>query len=313
LHQHILGYLNDPFQLKYILEFQSTDFRNGAANFLEVMLVLGVGAAVWYGRRKKFTEVLMIVGWGHLALIVVRNMPIFMIAAAPVVALPVVEWLKTLSGAPIAKWMRRAFGAVETIGTEIGPLERPWRVHAISAAVIVLLAVAIAAPGAGKKLKPEYDPERYPAAALAVLEHPGQRIFTHDEWGDYLIYHLSPLGIKVYVDGRSDFYGAKFGQSYIDVLNVKWDWEQTLARYGVNTILMPVDAPLAGALRESSRWHIVYDDTRAMVFRNADAAGNAGQVSTSSTGGRGRDFMIAASSNVDPEDHVIKPKGVTSQ
>ncbi len=85
------------------------------------MLVLGLGAAVWYGVRKQFTEVLTIVGWGHLALIIVRNMPIFMIAAAPVVALPLVEWLKALSGAPIAGWMRRIFAAPETIGEEIAP------------------------------------------------------------------------------------------------------------------------------------------------------------------------------------------------
>jgi hypothetical protein len=301
LHQHILTYLNDPFQSKYILEFQSTNFRMPAATFLEAMLALGLGAAVWYGRRKQFTEVLTIVGWGHLALVIVRNMPIYMIAAAPVVALPLTMWLKTLSGAPIAGWMRRIFEAPAAIGEEIAPLERPWRTHAIPAVIMVLLAIAIQSPNAGKKLKPEYDPERYPAAALSILQEPGQRIFTHDEWGDYLLYHLWPKGVQVFVDGRSDFYGPVFGQAYIDVLNVKYDWEQTLAHYGVNTILMPVDAPLVGALKESRNWRVVYDDTRSIVFRKTGAS--AEQVSTSGTGGGERDLSIAASPNVHPEDH----------
>ena len=310
LHEHILKYLNDPFQTKYILEFQSTNFRISGAGCLEAMLALGVGAAVWYGRRKQFTEVLTIVGWGHLALIIVRNMPIFMIAAAPVVALPLVEWLQTLSAAPIVAWLRRIFEAPEAIGEEIAPLEQPWRTHAIPAVIIVLLAIAIQSPTAGKKLKPEYDPERYPAGALSLLQQPGQRIFTHDEWGDYLLYHLWPKGVQVFVDGRSDFYGPEFGQAYIDVLDVKYNWAETLAHYGVNTILMPVDAPLTGALKESRNWRVVYDDTRAIVFRKIGVG--AEQVSTSGIGGGERDFSIAASPDVHPEDHVFHSKGASN-
>ena len=36
---------------------------------------------------------------------------------------------------------------------------------------------------------------------------PSARIFTHDQWGDYLIYRLYPQ-TKVFMDGRSDFYGT---------------------------------------------------------------------------------------------------------
>jgi hypothetical protein len=310
LHQHILKYLNDPFQTQYILEFQSTNFRMGAAMFLEAMLVLGLGAAVWYGWRRRFTEVLTIVGWGHLSLIIVRNMPVFMLAAAPVVALPLTIWLKTLSGAPIAGWLRRFFGGAEEIGAEITPLEQPWRLHAIPVVIMLLLAAAIQSPNAGKKLKPEYDPERYPAAALALLEQPGLRIFTQDEWGDYLLYHLWPKGVKVFVDGRSDFYGSEFGQDYIDILNVKYTWEKNLARYGVNTILMPVDSSLAGAVKESRNWEVVFDDTRTIVFRKTPV--RAEQVSTSDNGGRERDLPIAASQSVYPEDHVLHSKGASN-
>ncbi len=273
LQEHILKYLNDPFQLRYILEFQSTNFRNGAAIYFEAMLALGLGAAVWYTKRKQYTEALLILGWGHLALIIVRNVPIFMIAAVPVVALPVLEWLNALSRAPIAAWLRGIFGAAETVGAEIETLERPWRLHVVCVVVLALLATAINSPAAGKKFKPEYDPERYPSGALALLQQPGQRIFTHDEWGDYLLFNLWPKGVKVYVDGRSDFYGPDFGQDYIDVLNVKYDWEQKLDCYGVNTILMPTDAPLVGAIKESSHWRVIFDDTRTIVFRSTREAG----------------------------------------
>ena len=52
----------------------------------------------------------------------------------------------------------------------------------------------------------------------------------------------------------------------------RYGWEKTLGRFGVDTILLPPDAPLAGALKESSRWRLVYDDGIALVFRLRRAA-----------------------------------------
>jgi hypothetical protein len=308
LQGHIFEYLLDPFQMKYIVEFQSVNFQNISSLYLEVMLLLGLGGAVWYGRRKHYTEMLMIVFWGHLALISVRNIPIFMIVAAAVTARPVVEWLGMLSAAPIANWLRAAPGTLKEIGEELNPLEGPWRVHAIPVAAIALIALGMSSPQAGTKFKPRYDAKSYPEAALGELRRPGQRIFTHDEWGDYLLYQLSPQGTKVFVDGRSDFYGGKFEQEYMDVMNVKYDWQQTLDKYGVDTILLPVDAPLAGAVKETKRWRAIYDDGRAIVFRRAsERPGGMEQFSTSSTGGiGGRGFEITAASNVNRKDHAFQ-------
>jgi hypothetical protein len=51
------------------------------------------------------------------------------------------------------------------------------------------------------------------------------------------------------------------------VWNVRHDWQRTLDRYQVDTVLLPADAPLAGALKESARWRVAYDDGSAIVFR----------------------------------------------
>ena len=335
LHVHLLEYLRDPFQLKYIQEFRSVDFHSPPAMFLEIMLILGLGAAVWYGRRRQFAEVLLIAGFGHLSLVMVRNMPIYTLAAAPIVAVPLVAWLKAVAEGPVAGWLRALAGTFVEIGEELVPLERPWRVHVVPAVVVLLLVAGMESPMAGIKFKPVYDPNDYPERALAALNpawinsaalgrvgstpvgsspvasspvafrtgagsplnvaaaaeplfEPSEHIFTHDEWGDYLIYKLSPRGFKVFVDGRSDFYGGKFGQEYIDVLEVKYNWQQTLDRYGVDTILLPCDAALTGALKESRRWRVAYDDGMAIVFRPAALAGaRMQQVFTGTTGGIG--------------------------
>ena len=60
-------------------------------------------------------------------------------------------------------------------------------------------------------------------------------------------------------------------------MGVKYGWEKTLAAFGVNTILIPPDAPLTGALKESSEWHVVYDDGISLVFRSEPRETAAGE------------------------------------
>lgn len=164
------------------------------------------------------------------------------------------------------------------------PLERIGRIHVLPVLAVAALALGMRSPRAGLLLRPVYDETAYPARAVALLTDPTQRIFTHDEWGDYLIYRLSPLGGRVYVDGRSDFYGGEFAKEYMDLLHVKYDWEHILARYGVTTVLLPPDAALASTLKESQHWRTVYDDGVAIVFRVAQPA-TVSQVSAASQGG----------------------------
>ena len=90
----------------------------------------------------------------------------------------------------------------------------------------------------------EYDPKSYPAAALDAMKFgPEARIFTHDEWGDYLIYRLYPH-TRVFTDGRSDFYGSQFVEKWLGVMQVKPDWEAILpARQGKIYGMFGIDIP----------------------------------------------------------------------
>ncbi|HSU69707.1 MAG TPA: hypothetical protein VLJ39_22675 [Tepidisphaeraceae bacterium] len=175
--------------------------------------------------------------------------------------------------------------AFNRVAEQTGEKESVGRLHIVSAMGFALVVALMFAPHPPRKFLAEFDPERYPAKALAAVRpDASSRIFTNDEWGDYLIWSLYPK-TGVFVDGRSDFYGDDFeDKSYIDVMKVRFGWEETLSRFGVNTILLPLDASLTGALKESSHWHVVYDDGMALVFRsNEKTVGEP--VSASLTGG----------------------------
>ena len=267
LHRHVVQLLSDSYLLQHTQEFQSMSFQAPQARFFEVMMALGAMAALWHLVRKRFTCVFLLLGWMHLALFSARNIPLYAIVAAPPVAQALEEGLALLLQAPLAGWLKWFPRLLEQFSREIAPMDRLPRWHVVSAAGVVLIAALFYAPHPPKAFQADYDTERYPAGALKVLASPDVRhIFTHDEWGDYLIYKLYP-GHKVFVDGRGDFYGSEFIGKYLDVMDVKYGWQETLDKYQVDTILLPTDAALAGALKESSRWRAVYDDTRSIVFR----------------------------------------------
>ena len=84
-------------------------------------------------------------------------------------------------------------------------------------------------------------------------------------------------------------------------MNVKYNWQQDLNEYGVDTVLLPTDAPLAGALKESSRWHVVYDDGDAIIFRTG-ARPEGPQFSAANRDGKDRDRKIT---NTQTSDRTI--------
>ncbi|PYT29185.1 MAG: hypothetical protein DMG58_16800 [Acidobacteria bacterium] len=293
--------LTDTYQYDNIAEFQSFDFHNPVSVFFEPMLVLGLGAAIWSLRRRECAHTVLILGWGHLALAVVRNTPLFMLVAAAPVAAMLEDIVGQISDSNLAGWFRRAAAGLERVASEFGKTDSIPRLHLTSAATVGILIALFYAPNPPATCRVEYDTTQYPAKAVEMLRSSGARqtIFTDDVWGGYLIYRLYPEN-KVFIDSRSDFYGTTFDVKYTEVMNVRYDWEKHLDTYHVNTILLRTNASLAGALKESRRWRPVYDDGVAIVFRaNQESAREAQQVSAVSRDGKDRDRKITKSQTSD--------------
>ena len=273
LHVHVVEYILDPFQAQHIVEFLTLNFHHPVAMFFESLLILGAGAAIWHAARGSYTEAILYLMWAHAALLASRNIPLFGIVAAPMVATALDAWLAKLPTLEVASWLKAAARKYIAIAAETAETDAISRWHLASVAGVVVVAALLYAPAPPARFRSEYDPKAYPAGAIAMLQKDRDaRIFTNDEWGDYLIYRLYPKH-QVFVDGRSDFYGDDFVQKYLDVMAVKYDWEQTLGSFGINTILLSPSAPLAGALKESSHWRVVYDDGVALVFQPAAKTG----------------------------------------
>lgn len=297
LHQHMILYLSDPYQGQHVMEFLSVSFHHPLAVFFEGMLLLSALAAFWFASERSFTEPLLLLMWAHAALLATRNIPLFMIIAAPPAGTIVQMWLDRLPGLNVAEWVRKAGRKFNETAAAMTETDQITRWHPVSAFGLALLCALLYAPHPPEKFRPEFDPKSFPVAAVQKMNlKPSDRIFTFDQWGDYLIYRLYPK-TKVFMDGRSDYYGSTFNQTYLDVITVNYGWEKTLSQFGVDTILMPPGTPLAGALKESSRWHVVYDDGVAVVFRPQQAGGVTNSVTGGDGTGRGREVTKTVASD----------------
>jgi hypothetical protein len=115
-------------------------------------------------------------------------------------------------------------------------------------------------------LPDEFFPTKIARAHTAELA--ASRVITTDQWADYLIY-INP-NQKVFVDGRSDFFGQEIGNQCLSLVDGHKDWEQTLERYRFTMALLPVDAGLTQLLRQRPDWRIAEEDgKRILLVRKA--------------------------------------------
>ncbi len=274
LHVHVIQYLGSPFYLQYISEFRPVDFQWQSASYFETLLVLAVGAALWHLGKGRLVHVLLPLSWAHLALLSARNIPIFAVVSLPGTALAVSEWMACAQDRSRATPMGAAAKALAEVENDLGSIASNIGARAALAPVLgmIVIGVLLAHPGRMNSLRAEFDPTQFPVQAASVVEHePGSatRLFCSWQWGGYLIYRGWPA-IKVFNDGRTDFYGPAFVKEGLRAWEAAPDWSNILARHEVNAALLPVDSALASVLRERRDWKLVYQDQVAVLFQKSE-------------------------------------------
>ncbi len=253
LHLHVIRYLQSPWILNYVQEFQSPHIRSEGMTVFALLLL----AAVAVVSRADPFEGLLVMVWGFLALRSARHVPFFAIAAVPVLASAAASAWERVASLAAARSALRIFWE---LGQEFGrsPRISLWLPLAAVAAVAM-----VPATGFPDSVFPVGAVERNlwrltPGAAMP-------RILTSDQWADYLIYRLYPRQ-RVFFDGRSDFFGPVLGAEYRKLLGGEKAWREVLERYRFELALLPRDWALSETLDREPAWHRVYEDKVAVLF-----------------------------------------------
>ncbi len=93
-------------------------------------------------------------------------------------------------------------------------------------------------------------------------------MFTSDQWGDYLIYAGWPRQ-RVFIDGRSDFYGASLGGEYVRLVEGRPGWQSLFQKYDFDAALLPREWPLAELLSGDPGWRRTGADRLAILYQRA--------------------------------------------
>ena len=113
----------------------------------------------------------------------------------------------------------------------------------------------------------QVEAEKFPLAATDFLnrEPATGPIMNHYNWGGYFIWKLYPQ-YRVFVDGRADVYGDRFIDDFAASYYLTDNWKRPIEQWGIQTIILPPDAPLITALRSSSGWKTIYADSQALIL-----------------------------------------------
>ncbi len=291
-------YLGNNASTRYIAEWVSPDFHQFQYQLFEALLLFLIVGAALSPRRPRVGEVLLSLAFTYLALDSVRNINLFAVIVAPLVAVYLSFAWRGLRASrprltpqpPLPQGARgRATPHPPTpspSGGEgeqnlVSPLSREGegqgaRGHvtptkgALNLALVVVVAVAalwLSAPGLSYAHNVKMQARRFPAGAVAYLRthHPIRPLLNSYDWGGYLIWQLYPR-VRVYVDGRPDMYGDRFMDAFVRTWQAKPGWQTTLRRQGVRLVLVEPSSGLGHALATAPGWRLIYHDSLSVLY-----------------------------------------------
>lgn len=259
LHVHVYEYLRSDWIKNMIQEFMSPSFRSSEMIQFEIVLLTGLAAVAGLLRGKRIMEALWIVVFAHMALISSRHVPLYATVAAPIVAYEASRWWRDWTRGAGERSIRAACNHIASDAAAGFRRTSIWPFAVIGA----LIAIGPPIPW----------PSDFPSKVFPtrlVHEHAAQilesRVLTTDQWGDYLIY-TNPQQ-KVFIDGRSDFYGPEIGNQYIRLVNGGEDWREILHKFDFNLVLLPEETPVVQLLKTQPDWRVeAVEDKRVLLTR----------------------------------------------
>lgn len=273
---HTLGYLGSHYLVNHTQEYLSPDFHVGGLQVFMATLLLAFALGLAGKARPTRAEGMLVLLWTAASLYSARNVPIFAVAALPVVA----RWTQATIDGYAAAGSGAPARARRLLEGFLGWMERMSRVDARVARRPLFLAVGSAllvlwtlGPGRSRLV---FQPSDFPVAAVRELKRdpPPGHVFNQFIWGGYLLFAWPEQ--PVFIDGQTDFYGAELTREYSTAVEGRPGWSHVLDEHHVGWTLTRTDQPLNQLLALSPDWTMVYQDSVATAYRRCEASCRSG-------------------------------------
>jgi hypothetical protein len=246
-----IGFVSNHYLVSHTQEYLSPDFHNPAT----WPFLLLIAFSIWMLGDKKqplpVTHVLLLIGWMILGLYSARNIPLFAIIAAPILAETAADNLIN------SRWKKIEDNLLKTDQSLKGAT---WIIIGILGAIFLMSTPAM-------RTYDRFDATVFPVEVLNWLEKHPQRgnVFNYFPWGGYLLYRQWPETL-VFIDGQTDFYGESLTREYEQVISATGSWKAIINKYQIEWAIIPSTSDLASALSNDG-WEILYQDKTAAILR----------------------------------------------
>ena len=258
-----VGYVRNTYLVGHTAEYLPPNFHDLSTwPFLGLialsLLLLGLRRS-----RVAWSHLFLLSGWTAMALYSTRNIPLYAVLTAPILASVAKEVIEERE----FTWFQNLQARIA--GVDASLKRGYWMVLVVLGVALTFYSAHHLTPqGDALSLsRNQFSSTTFPVQAAAWVEkHPPEgEMFNYFPWGGYLLYRLWPVQ-RVFIDGQTDFYGEALTRQYEQVLTLSVGWEDVLDQHSVDWVMMPVDSALSGALRADSAWEIAYEDATAIVF-----------------------------------------------
>jgi hypothetical protein len=250
---YVLSFARHPITRSFNVEFMPPTVRSLEGQLFFAFVAAFMAVLFMSRYRPRPHEWLRLLLFGGLALMARRNTIWFGFVAAPTMAAALHYWATKRGGAP---------------GASLG---RP-RVNLVMAALVGLLVLLslpwfrpfLPLPEARRTYMHPETPVRA-VAHLRSLPQP-RRVFHSEAYGSYMIW-ASPEA-PVFIDTRIELYPVEQWLDYIDIFQARYDWQEILERYEVDSLLLEraTQQALIEAATAAPQWQRIYQDEQAMIF-----------------------------------------------
>ena len=229
-----------------LILFNAKEFTIAIVVFLTIL--------IFTDTKIKLSDLFMLVGLTVLAFKTKRQISMFAIFCAPIMAKLISAMFEKYDNETPKKMMRFA-------GSVLG------------ATAIILTIALISVDSLKDIVKEDYvDSNSYPVQAsdwmLANLDVNKMKLYNEYNYGSYLLFR----GIPVFVDSRADLYAPEFNGEkdiFSDALNIAgiaYNYKTAFEEYGVTHVITYSNAKLAMLLEDDNNYEKIYDEGAFKIF-----------------------------------------------
>jgi hypothetical protein len=259
IYDTTIGFLKSRYLVSHTVEYLPPDFQQFSAWPFLAMLGLSILLLSLNRQRISIAPALLLTSWTVFGLISARNIAIYAVIAAPILA--------GIGSSPLME--SEKFHAIKKFDARLALVDRNLFGY-IWPLVSIILIVGILFSGVNldfNKTGNAFSEDIFPVKAIDwVSEQPDMgSVFNYFPWGGYLLYRSWPQ-YQVFIDGQTDFYGEPLTREYEKVISLSQGWNEVLDKYKVQWIIMPGEALLVEALESHPNWIKKYQDANAAVY-----------------------------------------------